>query len=118
MGRSCCVVVAYRMACREQETQEVCSVCGELTKECCLRCSTPFCEEHQPSSDERCSDCESQYLPVAQKHAKELQKLRGWSKPIRLCAAAALGAFGLYILVSGMGMSLLGALLVLSLIHI
>lgn len=84
------------MVFREQEAQEVCSVCGELTAECCPRCRTPFCEVHQPSSDERCRDCESQYLPVAQKHAKELQTLRGWHKPVgrmvvvASCALAAL----------------------------
>ena len=41
------------VAFREQEPQEVCVVCSELTSLGCLRCGKPLCEKHRAAKNRR-----------------------------------------------------------------
>lgn len=94
------------MVFREQEAQDLCSVCRELATEHCLRCKTPFCERHKPPLDQRCSECESQFLPVAQKHAAQMTRIRGWQRPLLMTGAAMMGLISIIGAITGVWTSM------------
>ena len=97
------------MVFREQEAQDLCAVCRDLASEHCLRCRTPFCERHKQALDERCTECESLFLPVAQKHATQMVRLRGWQRPILLTAASATIALSIFSALKGVWVTMVMA---------
>ncbi len=56
---------------RVQEPKDLCvaNECGNFATGGCLRCGNPFCDEHIPPEDERCSSCEIVWLEVYAGHA-------------------------------------------------
>jgi len=44
---------------RGASVRALCSVCGELTGQACLRCGRPLCAAHEPAVDRRCDACEA-----------------------------------------------------------
>ncbi len=46
---------------RNGQIKPLCSSCGELADEACLRCAHPLCDEHMHADDRRCEACERSF---------------------------------------------------------
>ncbi len=52
------------MAFRDNAYNPVCRVCERVADQVCPRCNGPLCSDHAPAPNQRCDDCERDYLAL------------------------------------------------------